>query len=35
MKIFYSTDLPQSMERKCQEISLILREAITELEKAL
>ena len=35
MKIFYSTDLPQSMEGKCQDISHILRKAITELEKAL
>ena len=35
MRMFYSTDLPQSMVRMCQKTSNILREAISELEKAL
>ena len=35
MKVFYSSDLPLSMEKKCQRTASILKEAISELEKAL
>jgi len=35
MKRFYSTDLPQSMKRKCMNTAIMLKETISELEKAL
>ena len=35
MRVFYSSDLPQSMERKCQRTTSILKEVILELDKAL
>ena len=35
MKVFYSTDLPRSMEYKCKRTTSLLKEVISELEKVL
>jgi len=35
MQIFYSTDIPHSMVRRCAETSEILKETVMKLEKAL